>query len=83
MAVHKRKGTPFWQVVFEFQGQQFRTSTKTTIKGEAEKFERRWRQEVREQLMLGEPAAMDWGLAIARYTSSVIQPNHSGPGRQP
>lgn len=77
MPVHLRDGSPCYQIEFEFQGRWFRRSSGTTSKREAQELERRWRGELREQLVFGEPAPMSWGETIDRYFATVIVPKEN------
>jgi len=50
MSVYKRPGSPFWQTEFVFRGNRVRRSTGATTRREAEQYERRLREEIREQV---------------------------------
>lgn len=74
MAVYKREGSPYYQIEFEYKGHRVRRSSKTTKKREAEELERKWRQELHDQLLKGKVADMSLGEAIDRYWDTVIIP---------
>jgi hypothetical protein len=77
MPVFQRDGSPHYLIEFKFQGRRFRRSSGTTSKREAQELERRWRGELREQLVFGEPAPMSWGEALDRYFTTVIVPKEN------
>lgn len=50
MSVYQRPDSPWWWCEFTIDGQRFRRSTGETTRGKAEKIERRFRREAREEL---------------------------------
>lgn len=49
MSIYKRKGSPFYWVKFQFQGEEFRRSSRSTSRTTAHAFERSIRQELSNQ----------------------------------
>lgn len=53
MSVLRRGNSRYWYVQFQFQGQTFIRSAKTTDKRVAEQLEREWRRELHARAFLG------------------------------
>jgi len=75
MSVFRRKGSPFFWIEFEFRGRRIRQSSGTTSIKKAQEVERRFRQQLHDQLLLGHvPAStMTIGEAVERYASTHLR----------
>ena len=74
MAVIRRPGSPYYHVEFEFKGRRYRCSAKTKSRRVAEDYERRLRQQVYDQVMLGvtRPEVMTLAAAVQRYETGHL-----------
>lgn len=79
MGVFKRGDT--YHVEFTFNGQRIRRSAQTTNKRRAEEYERKLRQELHDQHLLGRPVVRSMTLrqAIERYLREVVKPKGQKP----
>jgi len=74
MAVLKRSGSPNWHVEFEFMGRRIRRSSQSESKRKAEEFERKLRQQLSDQILLGRPVAEEMTIreATDRYVRTHL-----------
>lgn len=70
MAVTKRPGSPFWYVQFQYNGQTYIKSTKTTDKKLAAKLEHQWRSDLIAQQQLGVKPTLTVQQAFQAYATS-------------
>lgn len=74
MAVHKRKGSPHWQIEFSYLGEEVRRSSGTSRKARAEALERQWRNDIHERQKLGKLPSITLGEAVIRYSETILVP---------
>lgn len=74
MAVYKRKGTSIYQIEVKHNGHRVRKSSGTKCKRKAKELERRWLEELHDQVVMGRPAEMSLGEAAERYYNTIILP---------
>ncbi|WP_417790241.1 tyrosine-type recombinase/integrase [Terasakiella pusilla] len=74
MAVYKRKGTSIYQIEIKHNGHRIRKSSGTKSKRKAQELERRWMEELHDQVVMGRPAEMSLGEAAERYYNTIILP---------
>jgi integrase len=65
MPLHRRKGSPYWQIRFQLAGREIRSSTGTTDRRAAEQLEEELRRRYWRQVKLGEKHHT-WDDAVAR-----------------
>jgi len=70
MSVNKRPGSPFWYIQFQYNGQTYIKSSKTTDKKLAAKLETQWRSELIQQQQLGVKQALSVKEAFQLYSTS-------------
>ncbi|OQW86133.1 MAG: hypothetical protein BWK72_18845 [Rhodoferax ferrireducens] len=70
MAVNKRTGSPYWYIQFQYNGQNYIKSSKTTDKKLAVKQEVQWRSQLIEQQQLGYKQALSIKEAFQLYANS-------------
>ena len=70
MSVNKRPGSPFWYIQFQYNGQTYIKSSKTTDKKLALKQEALWRSQLIEQQQLGVKQSISVTEAFQSYSSS-------------
>lgn len=71
MSIYKRKGSPYYWVKFQFQGQEYRRSSRSTSRPEAHTFERRLRQELETQYRSGQ-VRYTFSEALLTYLEEVL-----------
>src|SRR5512147_618150 len=74
MAVFKRAGSPYWQIEFEYKGQQVRRTSGTVSMRKAQELEEQWRREIDERGHIGRSAGMTLEDAVVRYFKTVVLP---------
>jgi integrase len=74
MAVFKRAGSPYWQIEFEYKGQQVRRTSGTVSMRKAQELEEQWRREIDERGHIGFTAGMTLEDAVVRYFKTVVLP---------
>lgn len=74
MAVYKRKGTSIYQIEVKYNGHRVRKSSGTKSKRKAQELERRWMEELHNQVVMGRPTQMSLGEAAERYYNTIILP---------
>lgn len=70
MSVHKRPGSPFWYIQFQYNGKTYLKSSKTTDKRLALKQETQWRDQLVEQVQLGTKPPITITDAFHQYARS-------------
>lgn len=70
MSVHKRPGSPFWYIQFQYNGKTYLKSSKTTDKRLALKQELQWRDQLVEQVQLGTKPPITITAAFEQYARS-------------
>lgn len=77
MSVLRRGNSRYWYVQFQFQGQTFIRSAKTTDKRVAEQLEREWRRELHARAFLGKRERITIADAVAAFCRTKAgTPNH-------
>ena len=77
MSVLRRGNSRFWYIQFQFQGQTFIRSSKTTDKKVAEQLEREWRRELHARAYLGKRERITVADAVAMFCRTKAgTPNH-------
>lgn len=77
MSVLRRGNSRFWYIQFQFQGQTFIRSSKTTDKKVAEQLEREWRRELHARAFLGKRERITIADAISSFCrTKAAMPNH-------
>lgn len=75
MGVFKRSGSPFLWVEFEYKGHRIRRSSGTASVRKAKDHERQLRQRLHDQIVMGNPVAVETTLkeAVERYVSTHLK----------
>jgi integrase len=73
-----KRGNVYW-TEFVFKGQRIRQSTKTGNKAKAEEFERKLRNELHDQMVLGRTREMTFGEATDHYTETNLKLRRRNP----
>lgn len=77
MSVLRRGNSRYWYVQFQFQGQTFIRSAKTTDKRAAEQLEREWRRELHARAFLGKRERITIANAVTVFRGTKAgTPNH-------
>jgi len=77
-----KRGGVYW-TEFVFKGQRIRQSTKTNSKAKAEEFERKLRNDLHDQLVLGRTKEMTFGEATDHYIETSLNLRRRNPDGSP
>ena len=67
MAISKKKNSPYWYTRFSLCGIRVQESTKCTTRGEAQEYEDRRKNEIRQHVLLGKKPGYTWPQAVMRW----------------
>jgi len=67
MAISKKKNSPFYYTRFSLCGIRVQESTKCTARGEAQEYEDKRKNEIRQHVLLGKKPGYTWPQAVMRW----------------